>query len=255
MQLPAMGGCKMNAGFRYMETVSKLIELVRTKEQTAIRNAAEAVAVAVKNGRTWHVFGTGHSHIIAEELFYRAGGFAGVNPILVENLMLHGSATHSTQTERMEGLAAAIMEQQPVQAGDVLLIASNSGRNAVTIEMAEQAKLRGMTVIAITSMKQAASSTSRHASGKLLHELSDVIIDNHGEIGDAAVKIEGLDVKVSPTSTVVGAMIANAIAAEAMELLVREGIEVDVFSSSNTDAGELRNQALIEKYKGVIRCL
>ena len=245
----------MTAGMRYIDAVAGIIERIRVKEQSAMDSAAEAVAAAVRNGGTWHVFGTGHSHLLAEELFYRAGGFAGVNPILVESLMLHADATLSTQMERLEGLARIIWERQSARAGDVLLIASNSGRNAVAIEMAEHAKAQGVTVVAVTSLRHSASAESRHRSGKRLFEISDIVIDNHGDIGDAAVDIDGLDATVGPTSTVVGAMIVNAIAAEAMERLTRRGIVPDVFSSSNTDEGEARNRRLIQKYKGAIRCL
>ncbi len=238
-----------------MEAITRLMQSVQDEELPAIRQAAESTADAILQGGKLHVFGTGHSHMLAEELFYRAGGLACINPILEESLMLHRNASLSTAMERLSGLSALLLAQQPAKPGDAILIASNSGRNAVVVEMALEAKAIGMTVIALTSLKQAASSASRHASGLRLHEISDIVIDNHGCIGDAAVRIDGLPESAAPTSTVIGAFIVNLLAAEAIELLLQRGFHPELFASSNSDGGDLRNERLIQKYKGEIRCL
>ncbi|BBH21927.1 hypothetical protein Back11_32720 [Paenibacillus baekrokdamisoli] len=245
----------MNAGSQYINGVLELVEVLKTKEREHLSQAAYLIADAIGAGQTLHAFGTGHSHMLAEELFYRAGGLACVNPILEEGLMLHRNAVQSTDLERLEGLAAVLLKQQSAQAGDVIIIASNSGRNAVNIEMALEAKARGLKVIAITSLNHAEASSSRHSSRKRLHEVSDVVIDNHGCIGDASVDIPGLAIRVSPTSTVSGALIINAIVAEVVELLVQRGVTPDLFASSNMDSGDEHNRRLIEKYKGVVRSL
>ncbi|SEN81611.1 sugar isomerase domain-containing protein [Paenibacillus sp. OV219] len=245
----------MNAGLHYIDGILELIGTLKAKEQENLSQAALLIADAIESGRTLHAFGTGHSHMLAEELFYRAGGLASVNPILEEGLMLHRNAEQSTDLERLEGLAAVIFKQQAARSGDVIIIASNSGRNAVNIEMALEAKACGLKVIAITSLKHAEAASSRHSSGKRLHEVSDVVIDNHGCIGDAAVSIPGLAIKVSPTSTVSGALIVNAIVAEVTDLLLQRGVTPDLFASSNMDNGDDHNRRLIDKYKGVIRSL
>jgi uncharacterized phosphosugar-binding protein len=123
--------------------------------------------------------------------------------------MLHASAPLSTALERLPGLAAAIVGDQPLAAGDVLVIASNSGSNAVITEMARLARERGLRTIAITSLEHATSEARRATSQPRLHELVDLSIDNGGVVGDAAVEIEGISARVAPTSTVVGAAIAN----------------------------------------------
>ncbi|MBP3962558.1 sugar isomerase domain-containing protein [Paenibacillus lignilyticus] len=245
----------MNAGLQYIDGVLKLVELLKTEEQEQLSQAAQLIADAIEQGRTLHAFGTGHSHMLALELFYRAGGLASVNPILEEGLMLHRNAVQSTDLERLEGLASVIFKQQSAKEGDVIIIASNSGRNAVNIEMALEAKASGLKVIAITSLKHAEASSSRHSSGKRLHEVSDVVIDNHGCIGDASVEIPGSPIRVAPTSTVSGALIMNAIVAEVVQLLVQRGVTPDLYASSNMDAGDEHNRRLIDKYKGAIRSL
>lgn len=245
----------MTAGSRYLNGLRTLFHELEQVELKNIQQAAKVIADAIIAGRMLHVFGTGHSHMLAEELFYRAGGLACINPIMEEGLMLHRNAVQSTDLERLEGLASIIFKQQSAKAGDVIIIASNSGRNAANIEMALVAKAHGLSVIAITSLNHAGSSDSRHSSGKKLHEISDIVIDNHGCIGDASVDIAGLDVKVAPTSTVIGAAIVNAIVAEVVELIVKDGKVPEVFASSNTDTGEQYNSQLIQQYKGVVRSL
>jgi uncharacterized phosphosugar-binding protein len=185
--------------------------------------------------------------MLAEELFYRAGGFVRVRPILFEGLMLHADAELSTTLERLPGLAAAIVEQHPMAAGDVLVIASNSGGNAVVAELAALARAHGVNVIAIVSQAHASSAAARAHGGANLREIADVVIDNGGAAGDAAVAVDGLERRVGPTSTVVGAAALNAIVAEAAERLVARGIQPDVFLSSNLDGGDAANDRLLHQ--------
>jgi uncharacterized phosphosugar-binding protein len=183
--------------------------------------------------------------MLAEELFYRAGGLVRVKPILFEGLMLHAGAELSTSLERLPGVAAALLEQHPIAPGDVLIVASNSGGNAVVREMASLAHGRGIPVIAIVSRAHASSGSARAAGDTNLQEVADVVIDNGGAPGDAAVVIDGFAQRVGPTSTVVGAAALNAIVAEAAERLVARGIEPDVFLSSNVEGGDDVNARLL----------
>ena len=232
-------------GRRYLEHVSGLIERVRAEEWDAIEAAAHLVADALAEGRGIHAFGSGHSHMLAEEMFYRAGGLVDVRPILFEGLMLHADAPLSTNLERLPGLAAILLDGHGVEAGDVLLVFSNSGRNPVTVELAEAARARGVGVIAITSRRHSESTTPR-GGGARLFEVADVVIDNGGEPGDAAIHVPGFDRAVAPTSTAVGAAIVNAIVAEAVALTVDAGIAPRVFASSNIDQGYAINAILLE---------
>lgn len=238
------------AGQRYLRTVAGLIEGLETREWPQIQAAATLMADALVAGAAIHAFGSGHSHILAEELFYRAGGLVRVRPILFEGLMLHSSAPLSTVLERLPGLATALLDDHSVAAGDVLLIASNSGSNAVITEMARQARARGVGTIAITSLAHASSEASRQQGTPRLHELVDVTIDNGGIVGDAAIAVEGLPTRVAPTSTVVGAAIANAIVAEAVERMARQGVMPDVFTSSNVAGGDAINERHLRAVDG-----
>jgi uncharacterized phosphosugar-binding protein len=228
-------------GRHYLEVVQRLVERLSGEEWSNIRAAAELIADALEGGHEIHAFGTGHSHMLAEELFYRAGGLVRVSPILFEGLMLHASAPLSTSLERLPGLAEALLRDHPVAAGDVLIVVSNSGGNAVTSELAQLAGRAGARVIGLTSIRHATSSAARASALPRLHEIADVVLDNGGRAGDAAIDIEGFDRPVAPTSTVVGAAILNAVVAEAVQLLVARGIVPDVYASSNTRGGDAAN--------------
>jgi uncharacterized phosphosugar-binding protein len=232
-------------GRRYLEHVSRLIDRVADDEWPSIAAAAQLVADALAGGRGIHAFGSGHSHMLAEEMFYRAGGLVDVRPILFEGLMLHADAQLSTSLERLPGLAAVILDGHGVDAGDVLFVFSNSGRNPVTIEIAEAAMSRGVAVIAVTSRRHSESIAARGSEHRLF-EIVDVVVDNGGEPGDAAIQVFGFDRAVAPTSTAVGAAIINAIVAEAVALAIDAGVTPRVFASSNIDEGDAINALLLE---------
>jgi len=245
----------MSSGLMYIENIEKLIQDIKENQIDVIQLCAKKIAESLANNQRIHLFGTGHSHMFAEELFYRAGGLVNINPILEEGLMLHAGAMKSTYLERVEGYAKVIFNNHPLKKGDILIIASNSGRNAVTIEFASIAKEKGLFIIVLTSMKHTQSVGSRHKSGKLLYEFGDIVIDNKGCIGDASVELQGLDRKVAPTSTVIGTMILNAIVAETVEIMVGKGVTPEIYASSNIDNGEAINNQYINKYKGEIHSL
>jgi uncharacterized phosphosugar-binding protein len=238
------------AGRRYLAEASRLLERLAGDEWASLSAAAGLVADSLARGGSVHAFGTGHSHMLAEELFYRAGGLVRVKPILFEGLMLHAGAELSTSLERLPGVAAALLEQHPIAPGDVLVVASNSGGNAVVREMASLARARGIPVIAIVSRAHASSGSARAAGATNLQDVADVVIDNGGAPGDAAVAIDGFAQRVGPTSTVVGAAALNAIVAEAAERLVAQGIEPDVFLSSNVEGGDDVNARLLHGEDG-----
>jgi uncharacterized phosphosugar-binding protein len=244
----------MKAYQRYFEQVQSKLQTVFGQAEK-IETAAVWIAESLSKDGFIYTSGTGHSHIFAEEIFYRAGGFARVVAILDEALMLHKDASYSTEVERMEGYAAKLLEEFPISDQDIFIISSNSGRNTVSIEMAMIAKEKGAKVIVITNLNHTKSITSRHPSGKKLFEIADLYFDNGGEIGDAAVSIDGLDTKVGATSTATGAVILQSIMVQAAENLIQKGVIPEIFSSSNSDEGEEHNEKLIVKYKGKIKGL
>ncbi len=230
-----------SAGHRYLAIAGELVERLAAVEWPRIDAAATLMTDAISADHVIHAFGSGHSHMLAEELFYRAGGLVRVRPILFEGLMLHVSAPLSTALERMPGLAAALLEDHPMEPGDVLLIASNSGGNAVGVELARLARDAGVHTVGLTSLRYATSTGARSVGGPRLHEVVDVTIDNGGIVGDAAIEVDGLETRVGPTSTVVGAAILNALVAEVVERLVLRGIVPEVYASSNVTGGDAAN--------------
>ncbi|MEA4884492.1 MAG: SIS domain-containing protein [Clostridia bacterium] len=222
----------------YLDSVKQILSKVGETQLQAIEEAASVVAETIKNGGRLHLFGTGHSHIIAEEAFYRAGGLVQVNAILEPALMLHDGPFKSTAMERLEGYAQIILDHSGICPGDVLMIISNSGRNSVPVEMALAAKAEKIPVIALTSLAHSKSVPSRHSSGKRLFEVADIVIDNCGVPGDAVLSVNGSSTQVCPTSTVVGAAIINMLEAEIVERLCALGIKPSLFVSANMDGGD-----------------
>jgi uncharacterized phosphosugar-binding protein len=201
------------------------------------------------------VFGTGHSHMLAEELFYRAGGLVPVNAILDSTLMLHESALTSSLAEQLPGYAEVVLSRYRVEPGETMIIASNSGRNSVPVEMAMAARARGLTVAALTSLAHANAHPSRHPSGKHLHELADYVLDNCGVVGDAALTIEGVAEPIAPTSTVVGAALLHSVVYAVITYMVKNNAEPPIFISANVGDADEHNRLLLERYRERLRHL
>lgn len=240
---------------KFIQKIEKILAMVKKTQLENINQAAQEISDSIKNNGILHVFGCGHSQIYAMELFYRAGGLVPVNAILTPALSLDPKAKLSTFAERQPGLAKAILENEITSANDVIIVASTSGRNAVPVEMAEEAKKIGMKVIALTSLDFSKQVSSRHVGGKKLYQIADIVIDNCGEAGDAAMTIEGMEAKFSATSTAIGTAILQALIAQVIYNVYAEGIEPPVWVSSNLDRGDAINQNYIENYRERISCL
>lgn len=239
----------------YFQKIKELIDLVEKEEKENIERAAYEIAQCIQHGGVVHVFGCGHSHMLAEELFYRAGGLAPINPILIEDLMLHKGAFRSSQLEKRNDMAEQFMNHVNIQPKDVVIVVSTSGRNPVPIDVAEIAKKQGAFVIAISSPAYANSQSSRHRNGKYLFQSVDLSIDNHIEIGDTLMKREIPEVSFGSGSTVIGMTIINGIMAEAVEMMIKKDFHPPIFKSGNIDGAEEHNRKLINQYKGRIRML
>ena len=244
----------MSACERYIEEIQRLVEIVPKAQAEPMTRAAELIADALCGEGYVFTFGTGHSHLLAEEIFYRAGGLARVCPILEDSLMLHRAAARSSQMERASGIAKPLLEDvDAVRFGGVMLLFSNSGCNTVAVDMALEAKKKGLSTVCITNLTHAARSTSRHPEGKKLCEVCDVVINNMGCYGDAAVEVDGK--MTGATSTVIGAMILQAIVCRAIELTAERGGSPEVFHSANTAGGDEANEQYIQKYKPHVKAL
>jgi uncharacterized phosphosugar-binding protein len=243
-----------NARKQYYSYIKNLIDEIYTSQNSNIENAINAICDAIENKKSIFSFGASHAGIITQELFYRAGGLALINPIFLKETLLDvRPITQTSKMERLPGYGSVALEAYDIKKGDIIVITSVSGRNDVSIDMAIKAKEKGAIIIAITSLKYSSSVKSRHCSGKRLFELADIVIDNCGVEGDACVKLDQLKQKVSPSSTIAGAFIVNSIVAGVCEELIDRGIEPPVFYSSNVDGGDEKNKEIFKKYKKQIR--
>ncbi|MEK7686605.1 MAG: SIS domain-containing protein [Verrucomicrobiota bacterium] len=212
----------------YLNKCRQLIAMVE-RQQAAIEKAADWFAETILAGRMVHLFGSGHSRILVEEMWPRYGSFPGFNPIVELSLSFHNLVVgpngqrQAMFLENVSGLAERILRNFDLSDKDSALVASSSGCNVVPIEMAECFRKRGIKVVAIISQKHSEASRSQHPSGRRLQDFADVMLDTGAPVGDAMVKIDNLETPVSPGSTVGGCLLINSIKAEVAARLVRAG--------------------------------
>ena len=240
--------------YKYISRIKELIEIVENQEKDNIDKAIELLTEAILFKRSIYVFGASHAGILAEESFYRAGGLISINPIWANELLLSREPITSTsRMERLVGYGSEILKNYPIKNNDILIVHSVSGRNPVTIEIAHDFKEKGGIVIGLTNLAYSKSVSSRHPSLKNMYEYCDIVLDNHGDIGDACVEIKGTQEKTGPTSTVIGAIILNTIYSEVANRLVDKGMSIPpVFYSANLDGGDEKNKELYKIYKDSI---
>ena len=242
---------------QYILEIKKLIEKVEKTQISNIRRAAELIADSIMRDRLVYVFGAGHSHLLAYEVFARAGGLAQMQPILDHGLDFGSGARRQGGFERLPGYARIVIQDYDIRPGDVMIVISNSGRNPAPVEMALEGKKRGVTVIALTSLPHSTSVSSSDPSGKRLFEVADLVLDTGCVAGDALVKLEGLPPRVGPGSTVIGALILNAIVVQVAKNLLDRGETPAVAFSGNLEGGQEYNEKVLdktmEKFRGQMR--
>lgn len=216
------------AALEYLEHCQSLLESVR-KQAPQIRTAAEWFAESILAGRLVHLFGAGHSRIMVEEMWPRYGSFPGFHPIVELSLTFHNQVVGANGQrqamflENTPGLAERILRNFVLSADDCGLVVSSSGCNVVPIEMAALMRSQGLKVVALVSCQHSEASSSNHPSGAKLTDHADLILDTGAPVGDAMVRVPGLETPVSPGSTVGGCMVVNSIKAEVAALLTEAG--------------------------------
>ena len=222
-------------------------------ESEAIGKAAEMVSSAIIADQLVHVIGTGgHSNLFAEETLWRAGGLAPMNAMLDCGTNLMMGAKRSNIVERTPGYGTRVFDMYGCKAGEVMIICNAYGINSMTIDVALEAKKRGLKTIGVTSRSFCdtvpASHPARHPSGKNLYEIVDVWINSHVPYGDANVKLEGFDQEVAGTSVICNSFAWNLILIETCRMLIQKGFTPPVWRSANAEGGDEANYALEQRY-------
>ncbi|MGW2669000.1 SIS domain-containing protein [Streptomyces sp. NPDC001272] len=236
---------------QFFDAAIGLLERVREEEGARIAEAGTLIAEAVAAGRRLFAFGAGHSSLPAQDVVYRAGGLALMNFLAVPgtagvDVM---PATLGSALERVDGLAGAVLDSSPASDGDVLVVISLSGRNALPVEMAMNARALGLKVIGVTSVAYATETKSRHVSGTFLKDHCDVVLDSKIAVGDAELTADGIDAPFAPASTVVTSAIMQAVMAAAAGELAARGLEPPLLRSGNVDGGHEWNGRVMREYR------
>lgn len=240
---------------RYYEAVLRVLDEIQKTQVEAIDRAADLIFSSLLADGVLHVFGSGHSELVAQEAFHRAGGLVPVNTMAEPFLSPLTPPKKSGRLERLSGIADVLLDYHEPRAGECLIIISNAGINPVPVELALEAKMRNLTVIAITSLSHAMAVASRHTGGKRLFEAADVIIDNCGATGDGALAFPDLAAKVGATSLIAGAFIMNSIICSVVERFIAKGLMPPVYLSANLPDGDEHNRRLEAKYRERIKLL
>lgn len=239
--------------FEYIDNIREKLKKIEELEKDNIILATDLIVDACINKNSIYIFGASHAGILSEEMYYRAGGLININPIFGKEINLSNEPISLTsKMERLNGYGTILASSKDFDKNDILILHSVSGRNPVTIDLGLAAKEKDVKIIVLTNLKYSKSTKSRAKSGKLLYEIGDVIIDNHGDIGDASIKITN-NLSVAPTSTVIGATILNTIVSLTAKKLYEKNIKpLPFFFSANLDNGDEKNKEVVEKYKDLI---
>jgi uncharacterized phosphosugar-binding protein len=239
----------------FANAVREAIDRLIASQTVAIQSAAAVIAEAVRSGGVVQAFGTGHSAALAMEIAGRAGGLVPTNMLSLRDGIIYGDDAPGDLdplAERDPRTAHRIYELAPVEPGDPFVIASNSGANGCTVEMALAAKDHGHPVIAFTSLDHTRKVEARHPSGKRLFEIADVVIDNCAPYGDAVLPLPDSG-KACGISSITSAVAAQMMTASAIGLLITAGRQPSVYLSANIPGGDEHNERLERRYHGRIR--
>ncbi len=228
----------------YCEALISILSRIKNTQAQKIKAAAAAAAQTIERDGIIYLFGCGHSHLIALDCFYRAGGLANVSAVLDTDLMLHNGAAKSSKLERMSGIAESVFERYCMTEKDILFVISTSGKNAVPVEMAQAAVRRGIRTVAVVSGAYFADKKD----APMLYESADMFIDNCVPHGDAVMDIDGCETKMGSVSTAASAYILQAVLMQAAEIAAAQGARIPVYMSGNVEGGAEFNKSLIKEF-------
>lgn len=249
----------MKAWKNYFLEMNKIVQKVMDTQEQNIMNAAKILAETTKKGGIIYGFGTGHSHLITDDAFWRAATPANYCALLEQSATGSFEITKSYFIENTYGIGKLIVDYNRITSNDCMIIISNSGNNIAPVDAALRAKEKGIPVIAITACEYSNYLTTKHKEGVKLKDIADVVLDNCSLIGDAAINVEGFEMKLGATSTIPSVYLQNAILVQMVELLVKEGIKPDVYYNGHMAFMKPEcadhNDKLVDKYFYRIRNL
>src|SRR5260370_7159775 len=210
----------------YFRIAVGLLRQLQDAQQAAIGRAAGHCASSIGAGRLVHFFGTGHGSCVALEAFPGSGSGGGFHPIaglpitLLHHVYGDMGVPQYRFLHRQEGYGRAILEAHRLDPADTLVLFSHSGINPVVLDMALMAKEKGMALVGVTSRPHSEATASRHSSGKKLYDVADVVIDTGAPLGDACVRLDGLEDPAAPVSPMLVMTAGDALIAETARILV-----------------------------------
>lgn len=245
---------------KYWDTIKDNIEKINAEQIENIKKGARLMVDAIENDKLINVYGGGgHTTLCMGEMFFRAGGLSNINPLMETGLSVFNQALKYLEFERTVNYGTAIIKYYDLKKDDLLIIFHNIGINPATIDAAEEAKKRGVKIIAVSSSlwqkEMPKNHFIRHPNGKNLFDYADVCIDDYNPVGDAVIKIEGFDVPIAPVSNIADFYIAHLLEIFTVEECVKRGITPPVWTSANTPEGDRKNAALLEKYRSRVKML
>ena len=249
----------MRAWKSYFKVMEEIVEKIETTQQEAIGRAAALLADTTQKGGIIYGFGTGHSHLVTDDAFWRAATPANYCALLEQSATGSFEITKSYEIENIYGIGKKIVDYHRITPKDCMIIISNSGNNIAPVDAALRAKEKGIPVIGITAVEYSGYLKTKHRDGVKLKDVADVVLDNCSLIGDAAVEIEGFPMKVGSTSTIPNVYLQNAVLVEMVDILVKRGFRPDVYYNGHMafmdENCASHNQELVDKYFYRIRNL
>ncbi|UOQ43273.1 SIS domain-containing protein [Halobacillus salinarum] len=238
---------------QYLSKAAQTLNDLAKRTERSVDVISEQLAESIMNDGIIHLFGCGHSALLAQDSYYRAGGLAPVHPIMIDSLMLHKGGAKASRNEKKHGVVNDHLKSVDFQPQDCLIVISNSGRNPAPIEAALYGKETAkVLVIGLLSRQYESSQPSRHSSGRRLEDIVDLTLDSNVPVGDALLCHEEISQSYASLSTVVGAALLQQLFASTIEKLLSKGENPPIFLSGNVDGAGQHNQLLMDKYRSRI---
>ncbi|MTI18109.1 sugar isomerase domain-containing protein [Rhodobacteraceae bacterium RKSG542] len=250
----------MSLSRQYLDKITSHLEAIHDDVNENILKAANLLADQIAEDKLIHVAASGgHSNLATQEIFFRAGGLMHINPIMDEGTLLTNGALRSMAIERLPDYGKIVSANNPMNAGDVMVLINAYGINAAVLDLAIEAKKKGVTVIAVTSIQHAEETPkdhpARHPTKQNLADVADITLDCKVQVGDAVMEVEGITQKVAAMSTFANSFILNCLVMETVNILGTRGIEPPIWKSGNATGGDAWNNQFIDRFRGRIRLL